>query len=130
MESGLNECTWVEEQSDVEREIHWNQSEDVVFDRHDNASIDFGRVKLNTLKSNDEGDDEEEERRSIVDQPIDLLKRATSITSKLGETFTRLTQSTSATSTAVAKRESLHDFPSIDDLQVSLELFHKVQRIA
>ena len=129
MENGLNECTLVEEQSDVEREIRMNQSEDVVFDRQDNASIDFGRVKLKTLKSDDEdGDEDEEERRSIDDQPTDLFKRATSITSKLSETFTRLTQSATATSTGPTRRESLDDFPPVDDLHVSLELFHKVER--
>ena len=127
MENGLNECTLVEEQSDVEREIRMNQSEDVVFDRQDNASIDFGRAKLKTLKSDDE-DEDEEERRSTDDQPTDLFKRATSITSKLSETFTRLTQSATATSTGPTRRESRDDFPPVDDLQVSLELFHKVER--
>ena len=128
IENGLNECTLVEGQADdVEREIHLNQSEDVVFDRQDNASIDFGRVKLKTLKSDDE-DEEEEEQRSVDDQPTDLFKRATSITSKLSETFTRLTQSATATPTGLVRRDSLDDFPFVDDLQVSLELFHKVQR--
>ncbi|CAF3445206.1 unnamed protein product [Rotaria sp. Silwood1] len=93
IETGLNECTLIDEKSDIENEINLNESEGIVFSRNDNKQIDFDNIKLKTLK--------------IVGEDIKnkLLKRATSITNKLSDTLNHLT-STTSTSTSITINNS------------------------
>ncbi|CAF3941667.1 unnamed protein product, partial [Rotaria sp. Silwood1] len=132
VETGLNECTLIDDKSDIENEINLNENEDIVFSRNDDKQIDFDNIKLKTLKivgddDNDNDDDDklsnQFEQTNTEDIKNNLLKRATSITNKLSDTFNRLTSTTStSTSIAINNNELVN---LIDQYQLSYDLFKK-----
>ncbi|CAF1615353.1 unnamed protein product [Rotaria sp. Silwood1] len=132
IETGLNECTLIDDKSDIENEINLNENEDIVFSRNDDKQIDFDNIKLKTLKIADDDDNDNDdddklsnqfEQTNTEDIKNNLLKRATSITNKLSDTFNRLTSTTStSTSIAINNNELVN---LIDQYQLSYDLFKK-----
>lgn len=117
----------------MENEINLNESEDIVFDRNEEKQLDFDRIKLKTLKVTDgNADDEdissttsndnEETKKKDEELKTNILKRATSITNKLTDTFSRFTAGAS-TSIPINYSDNLIHF---DQCQVPYELFKKV----
>ncbi|CAF4553832.1 unnamed protein product, partial [Rotaria sp. Silwood2] len=130
IETGLNECTIIDEKNYFENEINLNlnENEDIVFERNDDKQIDFDNIKLKPLKIVDDDDDDkssrisnEFEQTNKQDIKNSLLKRATSITNKLTDTFNRLT---STTSTLITINNNEH-FNSLNQYQFSYDLFNK-----
>ncbi|CAF0986350.1 unnamed protein product [Rotaria sordida] len=135
IETGLNECTLIGERDDIENEINLNENEDIVFERNDDKQINFDNIKLKPLKltndddnDNDDDDDQSSRISNQFEQTINediknnLLKRATSITNKLTDTFNRLTSSSSPTSITI---NNINNNYSIDQYQFSYDLFKK-----
>ncbi len=131
IENGLNECTLIGEKTPIESLISLNESEDIVFDRNDDKQLDFNGIKLKTLKIDE--DDISSTTSNEINQPDgegedtknNLLKRATSITNKLTDTFNRLT--TSNTSTFITNYSQ--DLSHLNQFQFPIQLFNKVNRI-
>ncbi|CAF3302750.1 unnamed protein product [Rotaria socialis] len=129
IETGLNECTFIDDKNYIENNFELNENEDIVFDRNINKQLDFDNIKLKTLKisdnnepeEEDEDDDDDDEEDEIKNNKINLLKRATSITNKLTDTFNRLTTNNSV-SIEINNEEN---FASFDQCQFSYELFKK-----
>jgi hypothetical protein len=127
IENGLNDCTLIGEESNYESEISLTESEDIVFDRNDDKQLDFDGVKLKTLKVDDDeisstASNEVEENKTDEQAKNNLLKRATSITNKLSDTFSRLTTA----STPSFSINCAQDLSHLDQFQFPIELFRKV----
>lgn len=127
IENGLNECTLIDEKSNDENEINFNENEDIVFSRNDDddEQLNFDKIKLKTLKMDDD------ERSSTASNDLienkndeyiknNLLKRATSITNKLSDTFNRLTTTTNI------MQNCSQDLTHLDQFQFPIQLFKKV----
>ncbi|CAF3985216.1 unnamed protein product, partial [Rotaria sordida] len=128
IETGLNECTLIGERGDIENEINLNENKDIVFERNDDKQIDFDNIKLKPLKITSDDDNDQSSRISnkfqqTINEDIknNLLKRATSITNKLTDTFNRLTSSSSISITI----NNINNNYSIDQYQFSYDLFKK-----
>jgi hypothetical protein len=126
IENGLNECTLIDERTNFESEISLNESEDIVFSQNDENQLDFDRIKLKTLKL-DEDEISSTISNDIEDNKVNeeiktnLLKRATSITNRLSDTFNRLT----TTTTNLVQNYS-QDLTHLDQFQFPIPLFQRV----
>ena len=131
IENGLNECTLIDERKNLENDTDLNDTNDIMFDRNDAQQIDFDRLQLKTLKIKDDNDDgssttsNDVQETKIDEEAINsnLMKRATSITSKLTDTFYRITSSSTLTSVPIDYTQNL---TYIDQCQFSYQLFKKV----
>jgi hypothetical protein len=129
IENGLNQCTLIDEKVNVESELSLSESEDIVFSQNDENQLDFDRIKLKTLKLDDDEisstiSNDNQDNKTNDELKTNLMKRATSITNKLSDTFNRLTTTTTATSN-VAQNYS-QDLTHLDQFQFPLPLFEKV----
>lgn len=124
IEKGLNECTIIDER--VKNRFEESENEDIVFCRNDENEMNFDKIKLKTLKIDDD------EISSTLSNEIDqssnepmkttLMKRATSITNKFSDTFTRLT-----TPTNHFNDNSEQDLTHLDQFHFPIQLFSKVK---
>ena len=125
IEKGLNECTIIDER--ITNRFEESENEDIVFCRNDENEINFDKIKLKTLKI------DEDEISSTISNEIDpssnepmkttLIKRATSITNKLSDTFNRLT----TTTTNHLNENSEQDLTHLDQFHFPIQLFSKVK---
>ena len=129
IENGLNECTLIGEKINFESLISLNESEDIVFDRNDDKQLDFNGIKLKTLKIDEDDissttsiETNQMEEQQQQQSTNNLLKRATSITNKLTDTFNRLT--TSDTSNIIHTLNQ--DLSHLNQFQFPIQLFQKV----
>ncbi len=127
IENGLNECTLIDEKINFESEISLSESEDIVFSRNDDNQLDFDKIKLKTLKIDDDEissttSNDIEINKNDEQTKTNLLKRATSITNKLSDTFNRLTSSAIPTMINNCSQDLTH----LDQFQFPLQLFKKV----
>lgn len=125
VEKGLTECTILDET--ISNQFEESENEDIVFCRSDEQPINFDQIKLKTLKIDDD------EISSTVSTEIDqensntmkttLIKRATSITTKLSDTFNRLT----TTTTNQLNENPEQDLTHLDQFHFPIEIFSKVK---
>ena len=131
IENDLNECTLIGERTNLENEINFNDTDDIVFDRNDVQQIDFDRLQLKTLKINDDNDDRssttsndvQETKTNEEEIKNNLMQRASSITTKLTDTFYRITSLSTSTPISIDYTQNL---TYIDQCQFSYPLFKKV----
>ncbi len=129
IENGLNSCTLIDENPNFESELSLNESEDIVFSQDDENQLDFNRMKLKTLKYDEDEisstiSNDIEENKVNEEIKSNLLKRATSITNKLSDTFNRLT-----TTTTNLVQNCSQDLTHLDQFQFPIPLFEKVLKI-
>ncbi|CAF1195537.1 unnamed protein product [Adineta steineri] len=132
--NGLNECTLIGEKSNIETLINLHENEDIVFDRNDEKQqIDFDNIKLKTIKIDEDdisttsNDIQQEQEQDTT--KTNIIKRATSITSKLTDTFNRLTTTpTTATTTTNTSNIILNysvDLTHLDQFHFPIQLFNQ-----
>ena len=91
--------------------------------------MDFDRIKLKTLKLDDDEISSIQSAENPNDQEMktNLMKRATSITNKLTDTFNRLTTSNPTTTTTTNLMNNYsQDLTHLDQFQFPIQLFNKV----
>ncbi|CAF1530508.1 unnamed protein product [Adineta ricciae] len=140
--NGLNECTLLGEKENLPRSISLNDTEDIVFDKNFNQQLNFDQVKLKTKVDDDDDDaveissistqEKEKEEGEQQETKLNLMKRATSLTAKLSDTFNRLTTTSNTTTTAMTTSPSTlianysQDYLNhLDQFQFPLQLFNK-----
>ncbi|UJR17918.1 hypothetical protein I4U23_004817 [Adineta vaga] len=132
---GLNECTLLGEKENLPRSISLNDTEDIVFDKNFNQQLNFDQIKLKTkaddndeegeVSSIDTQDKEKEGEEEDQQIKLNLMKRATSLSAKLSDTFNRLTTTTTSTPANLIANYSQDYLNHLDQLQFPLQLFNK-----
>lgn len=116
IENGLDESTLIDANLNYENEIHLNTNEDVVFQ--------LNEIQLKTIK--DEDTNSIQSNESKVDEfKFNLLQRASSITSKLTDTFTRLTNNSNVD--IQQTQIDQHYLSYLEQFHFPLQLFNKVR---